>query len=121
MDGRVVSLRGRWRSLVAHLHDTQGVAGSSPARPTIVRDSRRPDVGPPPFLKGFRGFVVSNSRQLREYLGRFVEYLGRLPVHRTGCTALHTLLLACSLVPGPGHGVGSAVQPRCVMVQLSPA
>src|SRR5664280_844971 len=33
-NGRVVSLRGRWRSLVAHLHDTQGVAGSSPARPT---------------------------------------------------------------------------------------
>jgi hypothetical protein len=34
MDGRVETLRGRWRSLVAHLHDTQGVAGSSPARPT---------------------------------------------------------------------------------------
>ena len=61
MDGRVVSLRGRWRSLVAHLHDTQGVAGSSPARPTIVRDSRRPDVGPLPFFKGFRGFVASNE------------------------------------------------------------
>ena len=26
--------RGRWRSLVAHLHDTQGVTGSSPVRPT---------------------------------------------------------------------------------------
>jgi hypothetical protein len=33
-NGRMASLRGRWRSLVAHLHDTQGVAGSSPARPT---------------------------------------------------------------------------------------
>jgi hypothetical protein len=28
--------RGRWRSLVAHLHDTQGVTGSSPVRPTIA-------------------------------------------------------------------------------------
>ena len=27
---------GRWRSLVAHLHDTQGVTGSSPVRPTIL-------------------------------------------------------------------------------------
>jgi hypothetical protein len=36
MDGRVETLRGRWRSLVAHLHDTQGVAGSSPARPTVL-------------------------------------------------------------------------------------
>ncbi len=29
------SFEGRWRSLVAHLHDTQGVTGSSPVRPTI--------------------------------------------------------------------------------------
>ena len=30
----ILRLKGRWRSLVAHLHDTQGVTGSSPVRPT---------------------------------------------------------------------------------------
>ncbi len=33
--GRVDALRGRWRSLVAHFLDMEGVTGSSPVRPTI--------------------------------------------------------------------------------------
>ena len=36
------SRTGRWRSLVAHLHDTQGVTGSSPVRPTSSEHASQP-------------------------------------------------------------------------------
>ncbi len=34
--GRVEALRGRWRRLVAHFLDMEGVTGSNPVRPTTT-------------------------------------------------------------------------------------
>jgi hypothetical protein len=43
-----------WRSLVAHLHGVQGVAGSNPVIPTIFSNSQHDKI----FMKKLKGATL---------------------------------------------------------------
>jgi hypothetical protein len=59
---------GRWRSLVAHLHDTQGVTGSSPVRPTK-------------FLGDILGDILGDKIGFQTRLSRFSLIREQLSEH----------------------------------------
>lgn len=66
--GKINHSFGAWRSLVAHLHGVQGVAGSNPAVPTILYTV---------LLFG----VVRIIRQPLIFLGIIIESLIKMNAH----------------------------------------